>query len=152
LEYIDALKLDAEAWKKIKSNDSRSYGIISLCGIFRVSFFRKLLLEDCRALPFSFTRVIYRIISFIGRAGLKINGDRCFTVINKFIFQNRLLRFPAETPFNLEREFDRADVLPINLALSRQEMFACIDDDLGFEGYQLIKRGLYPLKPKNYAQ
>lgn len=56
------------------------------------------------------------------------------------------LRFPLfyghETPFVFERKFGERAVYPGRLGFPKEEAFACVDDDLGVQGYSLISRGL----------
>lgn len=57
----------------------------------------------------------------------------------------RLKRWPKETPFDFEKRSTDAEFLPFNLAISKFELFASIDDNHGANGnYSLIDRGLYP--------
>ena len=52
-----------------------------------------------------------------------------------------LKRWPRNTPFDFEKtNYDRL-FLPIKIALPKNEMFACIDDDHGQENYSLLSRG-----------
>lgn len=51
--------------------------------------------------------------------------------------------FAADTPFDMEQRPSQKWFLPINWALPSQEIFACIDDDHGVQGYSLISRGLH---------
>ena len=53
-------------------------------------------------------------------------------------------RWPKETPFDFEKKGTDYHWLPINMAISKAELFACIDDDQGIPGYSLQSRGLYP--------
>ena len=61
----------------------------------------------------------------------------------------KLRKYPKETPFNLEMEPYRYDILPFKLGLPKEELFACIDDSHGYENYSLIKRGLFPFQNKS---
>jgi len=51
--------------------------------------------------------------------------------------------FAADTPFDMEQRPSQKWFLPINWALPLHEIFGCIDDDHGVEGYSLISRGLH---------
>lgn len=51
--------------------------------------------------------------------------------------------FAADTPFDMEQRPSQKWFLPINWALPAREIFGCIDDDHGVEGYSLISRGLH---------
>jgi mannose-6-phosphate isomerase-like protein (cupin superfamily) len=149
-KYIDTVYLTKNKWKKL-IKAGHPYGIISSMGIFHKDFFKKLLLKDKVKLPIFFTKNLYRIMTLLNYIGLRFNQRECFNIINRILF-HKLRKFPKETPFDVEKAADRTDVLPIKMGLARQELFACIDDDLGvkvkgykiFDGYQLIKRGLYP--------
>ncbi len=139
---IDTVYLTKKEWKKVK-NAGHLYYLISLCGIFRKDFFKKLLLKDRIKFPMFFTKNLYRLMTLINYLGFKFNQRKYFHFINK-LFLHKFRRFTKETPFDLEKSPHRTDVLPMKLAISRQELFACIDDDLDMPGYQLIKRGVYP--------
>jgi hypothetical protein len=52
-------------------------------------------------------------------------------------------QFSIQTPFNFERRPNETWFLPIRWAYPHNEVFACIDDDHGLEGYSLISRGKY---------
>jgi hypothetical protein len=56
----------------------------------------------------------------------------------------KLRRWPKETPFDFEKNEKDLHWLPIKMAISKMELFACIDDDNGIPGYSLQSRGLYP--------
>ncbi|NQU32110.1 MAG: hypothetical protein HQ521_02650 [Bacteroidetes bacterium] len=56
----------------------------------------------------------------------------------------KLRRWPKETPFDFEKNDKDLHWLPIKMAISKDELFACIDDDNGIPGYSLQSRGLYP--------
>jgi hypothetical protein len=62
-------------------------------------------------------------------------------------------RWPKETPFDFEKSPQDTHWLPIKMAISKQELFASIDDDHECEGYCLQSRGLYPIREnrKSYA-
>ena len=62
-------------------------------------------------------------------------------------------RWPKQTPFDFEKSPQDTHWLPIKMALSKQELFASIDDDHECEGYSLQARGLYPIREgrKSYA-
>lgn len=55
-------------------------------------------------------------------------------------------RWPKETPFDFEKAPTDVHWLPIKVALPRQELFASIDDDHGYEFSCLQSRGLYPIR------
>ena len=63
-------------------------------------------------------------------------------------------QYPKQTPFNFEKGGEYTNWLPITMSLSKQELFANIDDDHNDPGYSLQARGLYPvreLRPANLA-
>jgi hypothetical protein len=53
-------------------------------------------------------------------------------------------RWPIHLPFDFEKKFNDGAFSEIRYALPKVELFACIDDDHGVDGYSLISRGLYP--------
>ena len=59
-----------------------------------------------------------------------------------------LRRWPKETPFDFEKGPKDYKWLPIKMAIPHKEIFACIDDDNGVEGYSLQSRGLYESREK----
>jgi len=52
-------------------------------------------------------------------------------------------QYSIQTPFNFERKPKETWFLPIRWAYPIDEVFACIDDDHGIEGYSLMSRGEY---------
>lgn len=52
-------------------------------------------------------------------------------------------KYSFQAPFNFERSPQESWYLPLNFALPRQELFACIDDDMKIPGYSLIARGVF---------
>ncbi len=54
-----------------------------------------------------------------------------------------LSRWPIYYPFDFEKKYNDGFVNEIKIALPKLEIFACIDDDFGVDGYSLISRGLY---------
>lgn len=124
--------------------------ITSSPAIFRKEFLIKIMKIEGRKLPFFLTHNIRRAIALIGRFNKKLDQKRVFDILNNALFFHKLPRFVKQTPFELEITQDRLYILPVRIASSREEFFACIDDDVNkdgsMEGYQLIKRGLYPLR------
>jgi hypothetical protein len=55
-----------------------------------------------------------------------------------------LKRRPRKTPHDFEKRSKDNFASIIRTAWPTQELFVCIDDDLGKTGYSLISRGLYP--------
>lgn len=124
--------------------------IISSAAIFRKEFLIKIMRIEGRKLPYFFTYNIRRALALIGHINKKFNQKRVFDVLNNTFFFCKLPRFVKQTPFELEITQDRLYILPVRVASPHEEFFACIDDDVNkdgsMEGYQLIKRGLYPIR------
>ena len=144
---IDIVNLTKKKWRMI-TKTGYPYFILSVAGIYHKDFLHRILLQDRKKLPMFFTRMIFKSFAALTMLGFKFNHKRQFHVVSRFFFY-KLGRFSQETPFNLERSPTRIDVLPVRVALSRQELFACIDDDLDTSGYSLISRGLYVDKNNN---
>jgi hypothetical protein len=124
--------------------------ITSSPAIFRKKFLIRIMKIEGRKLPFFLTHTIRRIIALIGRISKRINQKRAFDILNNILFFHKLPRFEKQTPFELEITQDRFYILPVRVASSHEEFFVCIDDDINkdgsMDGYQLIKRGLYPVQ------
>lgn len=144
LTHIETVNVTAQKWKRLKKKGHKRY-LISSLGIFKNSFLEKLMIMDSKKYPALFSYPMFGIIRAMNKLGLKINEKKVFPKINR-IFANKLARYPKITPHELEKDSERTDILPLKFALSKRELFACIDDDNGVDGYQLIKRGLYPKK------
>ena len=144
-EFIDSVFLDKPTWKAQLKKGGGRY-LIASTGIFRKGFIIKLLSQNHRRLPRLVTTNLFRFLIILDKLGIRLNHRRVFDWFNRWL-PYKLTKFPVG-PFDLEKSPFRWDVLPLRLALPRQELFACIDDDIGQGGYQLIKRGLYPLKPE----
>ena len=142
-KHVDTLELTKEIWNEARLK-GYPYYLLSLCGVYRKEFFERLLRGDRVKLPMFFTKNLYRVMTLLNRLGLDFSQKKYFHLINKLCF-HKLRRFIKETPFDLEKAPDRIDILPFRLALAKEELFACIDDDLDIPGYQLIKRGKYPI-------
>lgn len=148
-KYIDILNLTPKKWRLARKK-GYPYFIISLCGIFHKNLWEKLLVEDRKKLPMFLTKFLFKIIGFFTyKLPILKKGRGCtknyFYKVNKLFF-HKLIKYPKECPFELEKNFERTDVLPLKIAFPKQELFACIDDNLDMQGYSLIKRGLYPLR------
>jgi len=145
-KYIDTIKLTPEIWDFVLARGYRHY-FASLLGIMSKGLFRKLLLEDIEyfknKLPYSFRTWVYRMVRWNGKY---------FDLLNKYVFCGRLPKSQKEAPFNLEKPQNRVDLLPIQIAFPKQEIFACIDDDFKILGYSLISRGLYNPKLSTHKQ
>ncbi|MBU2509430.1 SIS domain-containing protein [Patescibacteria group bacterium] len=143
--FIDHVTLSSDDWKKA-TDKGYPYGLIALCGIFKVTFFKQLMLLDKYKLPLFLTTNFYRFATVLNKIGISFNQRKAFNTVNKLLF-HKLRRYSKETPFDLEKDRSRTEILPLKVAWPKKELFACIDDELkcdGVSGYQLIKRGLYP--------
>lgn len=140
---IDIVDMTPMKWKMIMKN-GYPYFLLSLCGIYKKDFLRQMMLKDANKLPIFLTKFIFKAMGFINILGLKFNTKKGFRRVNKF-FRYKLRRYSKETPFELEKDETRIDMLPLRMALARQELFACIDDDLNVSGYSLVNRGLYKI-------
>ena len=138
----DVVRLDKVLWRAALAK-GYPYYLVSLIGIFRREFLERLLVLDQKKWPYSYTEWVYRLMTVLNRLGISFHQRRTFAWINR-ILKYRLRRFPAYVPFDIEKGPDREDVLPLTVAMPRQELFCCIDDDLDLPSSQLIKRGLYP--------
>ena len=58
--------------------------------------------------------------------------------------EKQAIKWPKETPFDFEKSSHDVHWLPVRIGLSKQELFASIDDDSIMPGSSLISRGLYP--------
>jgi len=69
-------------------------------------------------------------------------------LFKKIVYTNdpKLRRWPKDTPFDFEKKGTDYHWLPLKMAIPKYELFACIDDDNGVEGYSLQSRGLYPAR------
>jgi len=145
-QYIDTIYLTKKIWKK-QLNRGYNKGLVACPGFFNKNFFIKLLKKEKYTLPIVVAKYIFLIMVLLNKMKIKLNRRRCFEILDRLCFY-KLARFTKEGPFNIEKEGYRLDVLPFKIAFPKQELFACIDDDLkniGKPGYQLIKRGLYPI-------
>jgi hypothetical protein len=142
-KHIDTIELTKSIWKRQLKNGYRDH-LVSLIAIVSRDFFVSALRRENNKLPRWITTNIFRTMIILRYFGLKFNHRYYFDSIN-VLLKGKLTRFPKDRPFDIEKSCYRLDVLPFKMALPRQELFACIDDDLGVEGYQLIKRGLYPV-------
>jgi hypothetical protein len=142
-ECISYLTLTKEKWREVR-NRGHKYFLISMLGIFRKDFLREMWRKDQKRWPLFFKKGIFKLLGALTKVGFSTQGHKeIFSRINRFVFFNKLRKYPPETPFEMEKDQERVDILPFVLALPRQELFACIDDDLNETGYSLIDRGLY---------
>lgn len=159
MQYIDAVQLTQELWKHIlKANDSKYY-LVSMVSIFKKDFLDGLFDAECKKLPGYFTAIVNKTIYTLNKISnlfrknkiLLVDG-KYFDFVNKYFFRYRLINFPKDTPFDLERNGKRSDLLPVKFALPKQELFANIDFDCGFSNYSLIQRGLYQEPTGNHGK
>lgn len=144
---IDIVDMTLKKWKTLVKS-GYPYFLMSLCGIYKKDFLWKMMLSDKNKLPIFLTNLLFKAMGFINILGIKFNTKKWFRYVNKF-FKYKLRRYSKETPFELEKDGTRIDILPLKIALTRQELFACIDDDLNVPGYSLVSRGLYKTSVKN---
>lgn len=140
-KYIDTVYLTKKLWKRQLKKGYDKY-IISMAGIFDKEFLIKLLKKEKFKLPKLFTTNIFRIMILLDKLGIKFNHRQYYDLINRLIF-GKLTKWDNNYPFDLEKSSYRWDILPIKMGLPKEELFACIDDDLGYKGSDLISRGLY---------
>ena len=141
--HISYLALDKESWSKVRKA-GYPYYLISMCGIFRKDYLQTMLQRDLFRLPTFFKKLVFKLLYELTKVGFKREGHKeLFDKINRWVFMNKIRRFPKETPFEIEKGPERVDALPLVFALPKKEFFACIDDNLGEEGYSLLERGLY---------
>lgn len=124
--------------------------LVSSSGIFRKEYLTSIMERERTKLPFLLTRTIRRLIALVSHLKRDLNQKRFFDILNGALFSYKLPRFPKQTPFELEIAQDRLYILPMRVASPHEEFFACVDDDVykdgSMSGYQLIKRGLYPVR------
>ena len=137
--FFDTFSVTKEAWVASLQPNNTFY-LLGMPSIFKKTLILKLLNEDLHKWPWFVSRCIRKSV-YLGLFFL-IPSARItiFHKINSLIFKDKLPRFSKLTPFNLEKEGHRTDYLPLNIGMPKQEIFACIDDDLGFPGYKLTSR------------
>jgi hypothetical protein len=140
-KYIDIVYLTKKLWKQQLKKGHDKY-IISMTGIFKKKFLIKLLKKERCKLPIWFTTNIFRTMILLDKLGIKFNHRQYYDFINRLVF-GKLTKWSNNYPFDLEKSPYRWDILPIKMGLPKYELFACIDDDLGYLGSDLISRGLY---------
>ena len=139
--YIDSLFLTKKNWKKI-CKSGHSYYLISTVGIFKKELLVKMMKRDRKKLHIKLSRKIFSFAHKLNSIGLKINEQSLFKFINK-ILSYKLKRYQNNTPFEIEKDPSRTDILPIKISIPKKEIFACIDDDHGVKGYSLNNRGYF---------
>lgn len=141
-KFIDSILLTKEIWDKVRES-GHNYYVVSLIGIFSKSFLEKLLVKDTHYFPYHITTKLLWLLGIFQSLGFNIEEKKRFEFINKIFFY-KLRKYPEETPFNLEMEPYRNDILPFKLGIPKEELFVCIDDNHGYDNYSLIQRGIYP--------
>lgn len=141
MKYTDVFSLSKSSLKKMNSLGFPFY-IISMMSIMKKSFFRRLLIMESQMFPFEYTKKLRGLIDFLNTIGFKLDMEEMTLFVNRLCLF-RLRRYPEVTPFNIEKEQFREDILPIRVAWPKRELFACIDDDAYEPGYSLVSRGLY---------
>ncbi len=141
---ISYLDLDKNKWQMIR-NTGYPYYLISMCGIFKKEFLEKMWINDKKRLPIFFKKYIFKAFGLLTKLRIiKPTGHKeLFEKINRNIFKNKIQKYPIQTPFEMEKNPERFDILPIKYAIPNQELFACIDDNINEKGYSLVERGLY---------
>ena len=138
---VDVVRITRKKWNMLLRS-GYPYFLMSLCGIYKKDLLRRMMMSDTRKIPMFFTKFLFKVMGFSNVIGIRFNTKKAFDKINTLFF-NKLRKYPACTPFELEKPPTRTDMLPLTIALPKQELFACIDDDLNIPGYSLVNRGLY---------
>lgn len=138
---IDVVHMTRKKWDMLLRS-GYPYFLMSLCGIYKKDLLRRMMMSDTRKMPMFFTKFLFKVMGFLNVMGIRFNTKKAFDRINALFF-NKLRKYSAYTPFELEKPPTRTDMLPLTMALSMQELFACIDDDLDTPGYSLLSRGLH---------
>jgi hypothetical protein len=138
---IDHIKLTRKAWVEVLAN-GHDYYLISMVGIFRKNFLKKILSDNSWTFPIKFTFALFALHKALAKVGIR-TGEQVFFQKMNSLFRFRLKKYPVSTPFEMEKGPERVDILPINYGVPKYELFACLDDDLGVPGYGLAKRKFY---------
>lgn len=139
--------------KKLKliGQISPTYYYISLSGIFSKRYLHYHLIKNNFKHKFH-TLFLSKIISRIFNEKRRYIYEIINNLINKFSIN--LCLYPFYTPFNLEKmwfenyNFKRS----WRYAILKNELFTNFDDDNGFYGESLIKRGLYPFEDNYFIK
>ena len=117
--------------------------------------------EGCNLKPYANVYSCYfdKISNNLRQAYYRQNyGDGVYIISVASIFEKSLFcklitkrkplyrRWSKYTPFNFEKRWDDTAWLPLKIAVPKQELFACIDDDNLYPGDSLVARGMYPLR------
>ena len=119
--FIDHVTLSSDDWKKA-TDKGYPYGLIALCGIFKVTFFKQLMLLDKYKLPLFLTTNFYRFATVLNKIGISFNQRKAFNTVNKLLF-HKLRRYSKETPFDLEKDRSRTEILPLKVAWPKKGDF-----------------------------
>lgn len=143
-KHISVVDLTSEKWRMVRET-GYSYFIISMCGIFQRDFLKKMWMNDQQRLPLFYKKYIFKILGLLTKLKIisPIGHKELFEKINRIVFSNQLQKYPIVTPFEMEKGPERFDVFPFRMAISNQELFACIDDNVNVAGYSLVERGMY---------
>jgi 6-phospho-3-hexuloisomerase len=146
---IESIFMKKSSWLNIKKA-GYPYYLISMCGIFNKDFLVKMWKKDNNKLPLSIKKFIFKIFGLLTKTKIisPYGHKVLFEKINNRIFFNKIRKYPIVTPFEMEKGPERFDVLPITIAYPKQELFACIDDNVNEVEYSMIERGLY--KPNDF--
>ena len=139
---VSIINLTKDKWLKFTTNKYRPY-LIPMQGIFKKKLLIKIMQADQKMWPVKISYAFFKIIDILIKLGFKEEKQEIFKRINKYTGYS-LRRYPRQTPFGIELDSSRTDILPLKYALPNKELFACIDDDGGVNNYSLISRGLYP--------
>jgi hypothetical protein len=149
-QYIDYVFMTGANWARAINNEDGGYKpfLLSLSGIYDKRLFQKLLLEDYIDFSALFRKKIRQSLLFIARCLflkkiLRRYYKKVAVAVNNSAKLYSVPEFSIKTPFNLERNQYRTELLPLRYAIPRQELFACIDDDNAVPGSSLISQGLY---------
>ena len=69
----------------------------------------------------------------------------------KILNTSREKRWDKNLPFDFEKAPNDVHWLPIRRAITKYELFASIDDDLGYKNGSLQSRGLYPIREERMS-
>jgi len=117
----------------------------ALPSISRLSFFKKLLTIEERRL-IKIPRTVQGILENV--YFIYPRNRQLYFKLNGWLqnFGLRIVIYTPGSPFNLEKSLHDCDasLLPYELGVLREELFANWDDDNGVTNTSLIRRGLYP--------
>ena len=141
-KYISSVNFDIKSWNKFIDDSYHPY-LIPMQGVFKKNLLVKLLCQDQLKWPLKLTGMVFMLAKLIKYFSPKTDPQVFFQQINRLLGYHLPL-YPKQTPYNVELDYSRIDILPLKYAFPNREMFASIDDDGFVEDYSLIHRGLYP--------